>query len=120
VTLLQRATSGDDARKRLTTYMLLGQMLREQEHPAQPELRLTRDGWEVHGGDYDHLPLPVNLAYEASGFDQRVLDETRKLCGDLRIPAKKNRTIRETLDALRAGLAEARKVKAEREARDAA
>jgi hypothetical protein len=83
---------------------------------AQPELRLTRDGWEVHGGDYDHLPLPVNAAYEAAGFDQRVLDETRKLCRDLRFEAKKNRTVRKTLEELRAGLADAAKLKAEREA----
>lgn len=111
-----------DVTKRLTTYMLLGQMLREQEHPSQPELRLTRDGWEVRGGDLkEPLPVHPDMAYEMSGFDQRVLDETRRLCGELRFPAKKNRVIREQLDDLRAGLRRAAAIKAARqEASDAA
>lgn len=109
--------SESDVAKRLTTYMMLGAMLREQEHPAQLELRLTRDGWEVRGGDLEEpVPVHVDMAYEMSGFDQRVLDETRKLCGELRIPAKKSRVIREQLDDLRAGLERARAMKAERNA----
>lgn len=101
--------------KRLITFMMLGQMMKEQEHPSEPELRLTNQGWEVHGGDYEHVLLPVNLAYEVSGFDQKVLDATRKLCGDLRSAAKKSNHVNETLKELRAGLVEAAKVKAQRE-----
>ena len=101
--------------KRLTTFMMLGAMLREQEHPTNHELRLTRDGWEVRGGDLEKpLALSVDLAYEMSGYDQRVLDETRKLCGDLRFPAKKNKRLAEDLADLRAGLARARQMKAAR------
>jgi hypothetical protein len=100
---------------RLATYALLGAMLREQEHPSQTELRLTRDGWEARGGELEQpVPLTVDQAYEVSGFDQRVLDETRKLCGDLRFSAKKRPAVRERLDGLRAGLERARAIKAER------
>jgi hypothetical protein len=105
------------AMKRLTTFWLLGSLLREQEHPAQPELRLTRDGWEVRGGDLkEPLPVHADMAYEMSGFDQRVLDETRRLCGELRFPAKRSHVIRQQLADLRAGLERARAVKAARAA----
>lgn len=110
-------THSDAAIKRLTTYMVLGALLREQEHPTSPELRLTQDGWEVRGGDLkEPLPVHADIAYEMSGFDQRVLDETRKLCGELRFPAKKNRVIRQQLGDLRSGLARARALKAARDA----
>lgn len=117
---MTRATPDQsDVARRLTAFVLLGAMLGEREHPALTELRLTRDGWEMRGGELkEPIPVHVDMAYEVSGFDQRVLDETRKLCGELRFPAKKNRVIREQLEDLRAGLTRARTMKANRAAPD--
>lgn len=98
----------------LTTYMMLGSMLREQQHPKEPELRLSAAlGWHVIGGQFEEpLKLDVKDAYIASNCNQEVLDATRKLCGELRFPAKKNPELRKMLESLRDGLAKARELKA--------
>lgn len=107
----------DLIRKRLATYGLLGQMWREQQIPAQTEIRLTADGWELFGGEIRDKPLPVHvdMAYELAGYDQQVLDKTREMCGRLRIRAKKDKRAAEILSDLRAGLERARIAKANRQ-----
>lgn len=78
------------------------------------EFVLTSDGWEIRFASGDFLPVDADLAYEASGYDQAVLDETRKLCGILRIRAKTNLEAAIILADLRTGLERARKIKAQR------
>lgn len=105
--------------KRLVSYLMLAQMHQrslEPQKPEQTELRLVNDGWEMWGGEIDQpIPVSVEMAYEASGFDQRVLDKTRQLCGDLRAKARRSPATREQLEDLRASLAKAREVKAQHE-----
>lgn len=81
------------------------------------ELRLTVDGWEVVTPEAaEPIPVHTDLAYEMSGFDQAVLDATRKLCGELRFTAKKHAPTAEILEDLRAGLRRAAAMKQERAA----
>jgi hypothetical protein len=80
-------------------------------------LELLEDGWQVAGPNLRlPIPLSVALAYEMSGYGQDVLDETRHLCGILRL-RRGDKTAQENLTLLRKQLADARKVK---EARSAA
>ena len=78
------------------------------------ELRLTFDGWEVFIPGHDPIPVHADYAYELSGYDQAVLDATRKLCGELRFKAKKHAATAEILSDLRAGLRRAAQIKEQR------
>jgi hypothetical protein len=107
-----------DIEKRLVTYMMLAHFHDQANaKPKHTELRLVKDGWEVWGGEVEE-PIPVHpdYAYEISGYDQRVLDETRRLCGEMRARAKRSKVARKQLEDLRAGLARAREIKAKRAA----
>jgi len=65
--------------------------------PKEPELRLTQDGWEIHGGEYVHIPISVGTAIAVLPEQKEViLLKTRQLCGELRILAKARRTPRST------------------------
>jgi len=79
------------------------------------EVVLTTDGWEVRITGEPALPVHVDLAYEATGYNQTVLDETRKLCGVLRSRPKHDHETATILQDLRAGLERARAMKARRE-----
>lgn len=79
-------------------------------------LVLRQDGWEMRGGTLDEpLPVSVVLAYEISKYNQRVLDETRKKCGEIRFAAKKSKPLAERLERLRTELRDAQAEKARRE-----
>lgn len=78
------------------------------------EVVLADDGWEIRSESGEFVPVHADLAYEASGYDQAVLDETRKLCDVLRIRAKTNLEAAIILVELRAGLERARHIKAQR------
>lgn len=83
---------------------------------ADAQLELLEDGWQIAGPNLQHpVPISVAHAYEVSGYAQDVLDETRRLCGLLRI-RKKDKRAQENLATLRASLAEARQIKEKRSA----
>lgn len=110
-----------EATKTLATYALLGQLFRESQAPAEPTLELVANGWRLWPGEHkDYLPLTTAEAYEiacrSEGIDeQQVLDQTRRLCGDLRMAAKRKASVATTLSMLRGELAQARELKARRE-----
>lgn len=78
-------------------------------------LELLLDGWQVNGPNLQHpVPLTVPEAYKASGYAQDVLDETRHLCGTLRVSYRHSKKHQSTLARLRKELAQARRIKEER------
>jgi hypothetical protein len=84
-----------------------------------PALELTDDGWQVYDGESPTpTPVSVSLAYEIAqrdGHGQDVLDQTRQLCGKLRLDAKRRdgrgRRAAQNLLSLRDGLAAARAIR---------
>lgn len=80
-----------------------------REEQKEPMLELTLDGWRVTYPDKSVIKLTVKQAYIASDFDQDVLDETRVLCGRLRLMKRTD-----ILRKLRHELTQARKLKEER------
>lgn len=100
--------------------MLAAEQAARVRRPQGPALELTSDGWQVWTDQSDTpVPVPVTIAYElavkSDGNGDVVLDQTRKLCGELRFAAKKRglagQRAQQTLNELRAGLAEARQIK---------
>jgi hypothetical protein len=91
----------NEARDRLTTYMMLGRMMNDHEvaagqrKPDDPQMQLTGEGWRIWGGDIDE-PVSKTVAEVYLGVlehgtieqAQEVLDMTRKRCGELRLAAK--------------------------------
>lgn len=122
----------DIARKQLTTYMMLGKIMRDQEvaegrlKPDEPQLQLTGEGWRIWGGDIEE-PVSKTVAEAYLGVlehgsveqAQGVLDMTRQRCGELRLASKRARgkdakEIEGHWEKLRAELTEAQKIKIER------
>lgn len=83
-----------------------------QGFPEKEQLQLTDQGWLLYGGSIKYpQPVSVVIAYEALGYDQAVLDQTRRLCGALRLRKPQSRQQKQLLVELRAGLARARELK---------
>ncbi len=121
-----------DASKKLATYMLLGQMMHDQEaaaglrKPDIPQLQLTGEGWRIWGGDVEE-PADKTVAEAYLGVlkhgsveqAQGVLDMTRERCGELRLAAKSARgkdkkKVEDCYASLRKELDEAIEIKIEK------
>lgn len=121
-----------DEQKRLTTFMMLGQMMHEQEvaagrrKPDEAQIQLTHEGWRIWGGEVEE-PKPMTVADLYTGMlkegspeqAQIILDMTRERCKELRgisiqSKGKAKAEVEKHLDKLRDELNEAIEIKIER------
>lgn len=105
----------------LATFALLGGWQPPPVKPREAALELTPDGWQVWDGQsFEPLPVHCDIAWEIAekdtpGSGAVVMEQTRKLCGELRITAKRphigrarRAELEQTLKDLRDGMSRAR------------
>ena len=118
--------------KRLTTFMMIGRMMHEQEvaaglrKPDEAQIQLTGEGWRIWGGEIEE-PKPMTVCELYTGMlkegspeqAQKILDMTRERCKELRMASlnargKAKQELEGHLDKLRGQLNDAIEIKKER------